>query len=236
MTRTVLAWLVHFYTACGLLAAVLMGVLIVHGSDAAFRGAFALMIVASAIDATDGTLARRIDVKHVLPRFDGSLLDNLTDFHTYTTLPMFLAWRAAILPGALQWLWIVPILASAYGYSQTNAKTSDGFFLGFPSLWNVVVFYLYFLQLPLWTDIAVVTGLSVATFIPTRYLYPTRGGPFARLLEITGGVWIAVVVLVISRPLGERRGVTIVSLAYPIAYLGLSWWVETRERITAQAD
>ena len=79
-------------------------------------------------------------------------------------------------------------------------------------------------------------GLSAATVIPTRYLYPTRGGPFARLLEITGVAWVAVVVLVISRPLGERRGVTIASLAYPIAYLGLSWLVEKRERITAQAE
>ena len=99
MTRTALAWLVHLYTASGLVAAVLMGVLIVHGGDAAFRGAFALMIVATAIDSTDGLLARKVDVKRVLPNFDGALLDNIIDFHTYTTLPVFLLWRAGPLQG-----------------------------------------------------------------------------------------------------------------------------------------
>lgn len=222
MTKTALAWLVHLYTASGLIAAMAMGVLIVRGGDAAFRAAFALMIVATAIDASDGSLARAVGVKQVLPEFDGTLLDNLVDFHTYTTMPIFLLWRAQILPPHLQWLLLLPVLASAYGYSQTNAKTNDGFFLGFPSLWNVVAFYVYFLRAPVWVAAAILVVLSIATFVPTRYLYPSRGGPAARVLNMAGVVWIVLTAVIVARPLGERIQLTLISLAYPVAYLTLS--------------
>ena len=67
-------------------------------------------------------------MKEVLPGFDGGALDNLIDFQTYTTLPLLLIWRAGLLPGDLAWLLLLPLLASAYGFSQANAKTDDGFF------------------------------------------------------------------------------------------------------------
>ena len=40
---------------------------------------------------------------------------------------------------------VLPLLASAYGFSQVNVKTDDGFFLGFPSYWNIVAYYLFVL-------------------------------------------------------------------------------------------
>ena len=83
-----LAWGVHFYTALGLVAAAGMAVLIVQGGEEAFRWAFVLMLVATLIDCTDGTLARRVRVKEVLPGFDGARLDDLVDFLTYTFLPL----------------------------------------------------------------------------------------------------------------------------------------------------
>src|SRR5262245_42656999 len=81
--RIVLAWCVHFYTALGLVAAGGMAVAIVLGGPENFRLAFLLMAVATLIDATDGTLARLVRVKEVLPGFDGRRLDDLIDFQTY---------------------------------------------------------------------------------------------------------------------------------------------------------
>src|SRR6476469_8951031 len=147
-TRVAFAWLAHLYTAMGFVCAAGIAVLVVRGGDESFRWAFLLMMIATAIDATDGWLARRARVKEVLPDFDGSALDNLIDFHTYTSLPLLLLWRADVLPGAAAWLLLLPLLASAYGFSQVNAKTGDGFFLGFPSYWNIVSFYLYALRPP----------------------------------------------------------------------------------------
>src|SRR5437870_4695454 len=184
-TRKLFAWLVHLYTAMGLVCAAGMAVLIVRGDDLSFRRVFMLMMLATAIDATDGWFARRARVKEVLPQFDGRELDDLIDFHTYTSLPLLLLWRAGTLPDGVAWLLILPLLASAYGFSQTNAKTDDGFFLGFPSYWNIVAFYLYLLQPPASISTAVLLTCTVLTFIPTRYIYATRGGPFAAL--VTGG-------------------------------------------------
>src|SRR6185295_13684125 len=228
MSPKLLASLVHLYTAAGLVAAAGMAVLIVRGGDDGFRWAFVLMVVATAIDSTDGWLARKARVKEVLPGFDGRTLDDITDFHTYTSLPLFLMWRAEMLPGALAWILLVPLLASAYGFSRTDAKTDDGFFLGFPSYWNVVAFYLYVLSPPVWVALAVVVVCSVLTFIPMRYLYLTRGGPFAKAMLIVGAIWAALTAVIVLRPAAERQTLALISLIYPILYLALSWMINAR--------
>src|SRR5262245_21357597 len=73
--KKLLAWSVHFYTALGLVAAGGIAVAIIEATPASFRLAFLLMLVATLIDATDGTLARWIRIKEVLPGFDGRRLD-----------------------------------------------------------------------------------------------------------------------------------------------------------------
>jgi phosphatidylcholine synthase len=228
MKPKVFAWLVHLYTAMGLVAAAGMAVLIVRGGDESFRLAFLLMVAATGIDSTDGWLARKARVKEVVPQFDGRTLDDLTDFHTYTSMPLFLLWRADLLPGALAWLLLFPLLASAYGFSRADAKTDDGFFLGFPSYWNIVAFYLYYLESPALVSAALIVGCSLLTFVRTRYLYMTRGGPFARVLSIGGAIWAALTAVILIGPASERKLLALISLGYPIVYLVLSWAVAFR--------
>jgi phosphatidylcholine synthase len=226
----VFAWLAHLYTAMGLVAAAGMAVLIVRGGDRSFRGAFLLMMVATAVDATDGWLARKARVKEVLPGFDGRALDDLIDFHTYTSLPLLLIWRAEVLPGGLAWLLLLPLLSSAYGYSQVHAKTDDGFFLGFPSLWNIVSYYLFVLHPPVWLSATVIVLFVVLTFVPTPYLYATRGGPFARLINVGAAIWFVMLGLVLLGNDDYRQALALVSLIYPMMYLALSAVVAVRRR------
>jgi phosphatidylcholine synthase len=228
--KKALAWLVHLYTAMGLMAAAGMAVLIVRGGDASFRRAFLLMMVATAIDATDGWLARWARVKEVLPGFDGRALDDLIDFHTYTSLPLFLLWRAGILSDGFASLLLLPLLSSAYGFSQVHAKTDEGFFLGFPSYWNIVAFYFYVLRPPVWLSAPVIVTLAVLTFVPTPYLYATRGGPFARLINVGAAIWFVLLGLALFGPEERRRTVAIVSLVYPMMYLALSAFVALKRR------
>jgi phosphatidylcholine synthase len=235
-TRKALAWLVHLYTAMGLVCAAGIAVLIVRGDDASFRRAFMLMMVATAIDATDGWFARRARVKEVLPHFDGRALDDLIDFHTYTSLPVLLLWRAGTLPDGFAWLLILPLLASAYGFSQTNAKTDDGFFLGFPSYWNIVAFYLYVLHPPMWVSATVILTCTVLTFVPTPYLYATRGGPFATFINVGAALWFVVIGLVLRAPGGASMWLAVASLVYPLTYLVLSAVVTARRRARLQAS
>lgn len=228
--RTALAWLVHLYTAMGLVCAAAMTVLIFRGDDASMRWTFVLMIVATAIDATDGWLARRARVTEVLPDFDGSTLDNLVDFHTYTSLPLLLLWRAQVPGGRWSLVLVAPLLASAYGYSKTDAKTADGFFLGFPSYWNIVALYLYLLRPSDVIAATVILTLSALTFVRTPYLYATRGGPFARTINGGAVVWALLLWTALFGARSLQRSATVISLAYPLLYLALSARVARQRR------
>jgi phosphatidylcholine synthase len=222
---------VHGYTALGLVAAGLIGVLLVLGGSAALRWSFLLMVAATVVDATDGTLARRVRIKEAVPSFDGRRLDDIIDFLTYTFLPLLLIWRAEILPAGYEaWLFL-PLIASAYGFCQVQAKTDDGYFLGFPSLWNVVALYLYVLPFGGWVSLAIVVVLAVLTFVPTRHLYPSLPGRLNRWATLLGIPWaIALVWIIWNLPDGDgsrldptTRRVAWFSMLYPVFYLGASW-------------
>ncbi|HEX8920717.1 MAG TPA: hypothetical protein VF766_04530 [Pyrinomonadaceae bacterium] len=228
--RTILAWCVHLYTALGLVAAAGIAVLIVRGGDDSFRAALALMLLATVIDSTDGWLARRARVKEFAPGFDGRRLDDLIDFQTYTSLPLLLLWRAEVLTGGQAWWLLLPLVASAYGFSQVNAKTDDGFFLGFPSYWNIVAFYLYLLRPPAWASLALIITLSILTFIPWRYLYPSQRTPFSRLTNLLAIIWIALLLMILARWPADSRLLILGSLAFPLYYMLMSWALTFRRR------
>jgi phosphatidylcholine synthase len=233
-----LAWLVHAFTATGLILAGGMAVLIFRGDAASFRWAFVLMLAATIVDAIDGTFARWARVKEVLPGFDGRRLDDIIDFQTYTSLPLLLIWRAGILPDGWAWWLVVPLVASAYGFCQTAAKTDDGFFLGFPSYWNLVAFYLYVLRPPAWGSLALVLVLSALTFVPTRYLYLSQAGRLNRLTTILAAAWIGFPVWILfqlrteshpSAPAEDSiRALAIISLFFPVYYFVASWFITVR--------
>jgi phosphatidylcholine synthase len=230
--RVALAWGVHLYTALGLACAAGIAVLIVEGGDEAFPAAFWLMAVAMLIDATDGTLARAIHIKEVLPGFDGRRLDDLIDFLTYTFLPLLLIWRAKLLPEGCDAVLLLPLFASAYGFCQVEAKTADGFFLGFPSYWNLVALYLYLLRpWPGWLSVGMVVALAVLTFVPTRYLYPSQRGRlnlWTNLLAVPWAALLAASLWLVAADAGAARRVALVSLYYPIWYLVISWAISVR--------
>jgi phosphatidylcholine synthase len=192
-----------------------------------------LMAIATIVDSSDGTFARMVRIKQAVPSFDGRRLDDITDFLTYTFLPLLLIWRAQILPqGQEAWL-LLPLLASAYGFCQVEAKTDDGYFLGFPSLWNIVALYLYALPLGKWASLAIVVVLALLTFVPARHLYPSQAGRLNRLATMLGIPWTFLFVWVIWRlPAGGQTGLdettlslAWISLVYPVFYLGVSWWI-----------
>ena len=231
MMKKCLAWSAHAYTAFGLVAAAGMAITIYNGD---FYHAFILMFLAIVVDATDGTFARAVKVKEVLPHFDGRRLDDLIDFHTYTTLPLFLIWRANLLPHDWQIALLAPLLASAYGFCQINAKTDDGYFLGFPSYWNIIAFYLFVLRPPEWASLAIILFFAIMSFVPARYLYPTHRGRLNRWTNWLGAVWALLLILVLYRfptpgfvdP--STHVLALISLLFPVYYLGASWIISAR--------
>jgi phosphatidylcholine synthase len=235
--RRFLGWCVHAYTASGLAIAAVILALLVEGGPAAFRWSFLLMFTATIVDATDGTFARAVRIKEAVPSFDGRRLDDITDFLDYTFLPLMLIWRAGLVPyGYEAWL-IAPLLASAYGFCQVDVKTPDGYFLGFPSLWNIVALYLYALSIPQWGALGVVLLLAFLTFVPVKHLYPSQPGRLNRFATITGVVWGVLIAWLAWRlPTATQGGgdsgtttLALVSLIYPAFYMGTSWYITIRD-------
>jgi len=154
----------------------------------------------------------------------------------YTFVPVCFIYVQGLLDGPWLGLLGFVLVASAYGFCSAAAKTSDGYFTGFPSYWNVVALYLYLLSPPQWASATVVVVLALMTFWPVRYLYPTRN-PRARAISIGGGVvWGAVCLWLLVWPDRSAPWVA-VSLLYPAWYMGFSFYLHcTTPKATAGRD
>jgi len=218
--RRAAAWAVHGLTASSAAAGIL-AVLAAERGDA--RAALAWMAYALAVDSIDGTLARAVEVKRVLPIVDGTRLDDIVDYFTYVIVPALFLLHLDLLPaGAAVPVAFCPVLASAIGFSRTDAKTADHFFTGFPSYWNIVAFYLWGLGWPRVVNATVVIAFSIAVFVPIRYVYPSRTRVLRPLTIALGLAWSATVLAVLARPGAPPRAVVAASLAFPVYYMLLS--------------
>jgi phosphatidylcholine synthase len=226
--RKLAAWAVHAFTASGAVAGLLALLAI---GDEQWLNAFAWMGVSVLIDGVDGSLARKARVKDVLPNVDGALLDNLVDYFTYVVVPAVFICEAAMLPPRTALLGAsAMILSSAYQFCQTDAKTEDHYFKGWPSYWNILVFYLFIFDLgPRW-NLAFVLACAVLVFIPIRYLYPSRAERFRSLHMLLAAVW-AITLAVLWYQYPERSaGVLALSILYMIYYHGVSLYVTFRNQ------
>ena len=225
--RTLAAWGVHLYTALG----APLGVWAVFAAfERDFRLAWLLIAVTIFIDSTDGVLARAVRVWDVLPWIDGRRLDDIVDYFGWVIVPAILLVLAGLLPA---WVIVAPLLASGYGFAQTQAKTEDDFFLGFPSYWGMIGFYLYVFQTPQWFNVALILFLSVLVFVPIRFPYPTKTKPFRPLTLLCGATWgVMMLVLLFTLP-NPPMWIAWASLVFVAYYLGLTAWLWWRRREAA---
>jgi len=168
-----IAWSVHLFTAIGALLGIFTLYEVYHH---AFIKAFWLMAATIIIDGLDGTLARRAHVKTILPGFDGALLDNIVDYLNYVVTPCFFF---LVMPNLLPVAyapWIIGLvsLTSAYQFCQSDAKTPDHFFKGFPCYWNIVLFYMVVFGTSDVINASLLIIFSILIFVPIKYVYPSR--------------------------------------------------------------
>jgi phosphatidylcholine synthase len=215
---------VHLFTATGAVLALLM----VHFSyQHEVEKVLWLFLVAMVIDGTDGMLARRFKVKTVLPGFDGALLDNIVDYMTYALAPMALLWANGYLPdGALGGVVAsIPLLASTYQFCRTDAKTDDHFFLGFPSYWNIVAFYVVVWELSSVATTVLLLVLAVLVFVPIKYLYPSRTEKLWYSNMTLATLWLALWAAITAQ-LPDAPAVLVgLSLVYVVYYIVVSLWL-----------
>jgi phosphatidylcholine synthase len=129
--------------------------------------------------------------------------------------------------------WIVPALvASLFGFANTGIKDeAGGFFLGFPSYWNVVAYYagplheLYGATV----NAAILLLLALATLLPLRFIYPNLAPRPWRMPVILGALlWLAAMLAMLPGYPRVPAWALWLSLLYPAFYVGLSFRLSAR--------
>jgi phosphatidylcholine synthase len=222
------AWLVHFYTASG---AVLAFAATLAAFQSRFREAFLLLIASTFVDATDGMLARRAGLPHATPSFDGARLDDIVDYLTFVFVPMVILYMAGDLPeGWGFWVVAAVLLSSGYGFASLDAKTSDYYFTGFPSYWNIVALYLHAARIPPAWNAVILLGFVVMVFVRIGYVYPSRTPILRGLTNALGALWAVMMLAVVWWLPDAPRPILIGSLFFPVYYAVLSFWLHAKRQ------
>jgi phosphatidylcholine synthase len=228
VTGRAAAWGVHAYTASGALLALLA----LHAAIAGdLRAAFLWLAAQVFVDGTDGYLARLARVSERAAAIDGARLDDIVDYLCYVFVPATIVIAAELVPPAAAWpVAAMMVLSSAFGFARADAKTTDHFFTGFPSYWNIVVFYFVVLDTPAAFNAAVLAALAVLVVVPIRFLYPSRTVAWQGVTVGFGAVWAAAGLLLMWQLPHPSRALAWASLAYPAYYVALSLVLDARRR------
>jgi phosphatidylcholine synthase len=136
-------------------------------------------------------LARAVNVKQNTPEIDGAILDNIIDYLNYVVVPVFIFYSLGMAPEPYLLLSCVAILlVSCFTFTNTNIKTDDFYFSGFPAIWNIVVLYFYILESSEFTNFIFVILFCVLTFIPFKYVHPFRVVEFRKITLMITCIWM----------------------------------------------
>ncbi|HDZ71817.1 MAG TPA: phosphatidylcholine/phosphatidylserine synthase [Aurantimonas coralicida] len=163
---------VHLLTASGAFLAFMS---VIAAAEQRWVAMFGWLGFALFVDGIDGPLARRIEIKRVLPNWSGDLLDSIIDYATFVMIPAVALYLSGMI--GRPWSFVAAaliVISSAIYYADLRMKTKDNFFRGFPVAWNMVVFTFFAIQPNEWTAFAFVVFCSTATFLPIKFLHPVR--------------------------------------------------------------
>ncbi len=212
------AWSVHVFTASGLLAGFLGLVAVTEG---AYRLAMLWILVALVIDGIDGTFARLARVGEVLPHVSGKTIDYVIDFFSYAILPAYFFYMAMDLEYLPRLLCaFAMLLSAALYYGMEGMVSEDGHhFVGFPALWNMVVYLLVFVLPGLSPTLVVflVAFFAVLHFVPILFAYPSRGGRWWILTLVATVAFIGSAIMNVwyyPEPSPVWRAVCLVTVCY----------------------
>ncbi|WP_371154864.1 phosphatidylcholine/phosphatidylserine synthase [Jannaschia sp. 2305UL9-9] len=179
---------VHLLTASGAVFAMFS---LLAAVEANWSWMFVWLLAALVVDGIDGPLARRWDVTLHAARVDGVLLDLIIDYLTYVFIPAYALYASGLVPGWPGWGMLVVIpFASALYFADTRMKTEDASFEGFPGCWNMVALVVFVLQPNPWLTFALTIVLSVAMFLPIRFVHPVRTAQWRPLTLTITFVWL----------------------------------------------
>jgi len=215
--RTISLFSIHLLTASGAFFALLALVAVFNSR---LTEMFAWLALAIAIDAIDGSIARKFKVAILLPRWSGEVLDLVVDFLTYVFVPTVAIMIASILPPGFESLAGGAIIISSVIYfGDRNMKTRDGYFRGFPAVWIFVVFYLFLVRPEPWIALTTIAIFVALTFMPILFVHPLRVVRFRPLNLTLCLIWVALSLVVLLEEFGQPRWVTVTLLVIAVYFL-----------------
>jgi len=210
---------VHLLTASG-------AVLALFALRAVLAGDFQMMFlwlgVALVVDAVDGPLARRLSVKTVLPRFSGERLDLIVDYLTYVAVPAYALTEAPLLPELARLPLAAAIfLSSLFHVADLRSKTEEGYFLGFPAIWNIILLYLFALAPGPYLSLGIVVVFVLATFVPILAVHPFRVASLRPLTCLVTLLWVGGAAAAIAYPFPSPLWVQALLIVTAIYFAGV---------------
>ncbi len=214
------AWGVHLFTAAGAVVALLALLAIEHRQPGC---ALMWLFVALVIDGFDGMLARAAKVRERLPRIDGEALDLVVDYLTYVLVPVWFILQGGYLPPPLALpIGAAILVSSLYVFARRDMKTEDGYFRGFPALWNVIAFYFFVIRPDAPMAAAVTIAFVAMTFAPVHVAHPFRVRDYGAWLPLLAMLWTAATAaLLLPLEPGARSTLLLVSVTAAIVLIGL---------------
>jgi phosphatidylcholine synthase len=98
-------------------------------------------------------------------------------------------------------LGVVVTVTGALYFADRRMKTPDGYFRGFPVLWNLVAFYLFILKPTPWLAAIAVAVLAAATFAPIHFVHPVRVPRWRTLNLAFLALWAVLALLALAQNL-----------------------------------
>lgn len=222
LERRLAALAVHALTATGVVWAFLA---LVAAAESDWAAMFLWLAVALLVDAIDGPLARKVAVSEALPEWNGEILDLVVDYLTYAFIPAYAALVAGLFPEGFGIVGAAIICLTAAGFfAKRHQKSADNYFIGFPAIWNLILFYWMVFAVTPEVVLATTVAFGVMTFLPIRFVHPMRVVRFRSASLVVVGLAAAMAILAIVQDLSPGGWIR-AGLALALVYLfGVSLW------------
>ncbi len=234
-----LAWFVHVFTATGVVFGLLA---IIAISKHQFILAMFWLIIAFIVDGVDGMMARKFKVKEVLPFMEGKNIDFVIDFANYAIIPAYFLYEAFwiingekvhVLPN-IEWVKITAVsillLVSALYYGKEPMVSEDMYFIGFPVMWNAVIYFMFFVTyLPAWINFGFVLFFAILHFVPLKYTYPSQNKKYQILNWVVFIIFIVSTILILWNYPNDQLWMRILSGMYLPFFIWSTLWASFKK-------
>jgi len=220
--RRIAAAAVHTLTATGVVWAFLS---LIAAAQADWPMMFAWLGVALFVDGIDGPLARKVGITRVLPGWNGETLDLVVDYLTYAFIPAYAAVVAGLFPAGWGIVGAAIICLSSAGFfAKRDQKSPDNYFIGFPAVWNLVLFYWMVFDTSPDMVLASTIAFGILTFFPVMFIHPVRVAKFRNVSIAVTVASFPLFLIAVFQDLNPHQWVK-AGLAAALIYLfGVSLW------------